>query len=135
MDDFLFRGDLADLDPDVAALADLEALRQAKKLILIPSESSVPASVRQAVASAFHNIYAEGYPAPFRGGVAFGVDIVKGGGHRLPHRGRYAGLGRDEDQFFGLAQRFQVGESGNIWIEIGEVAAKEKVIHENSSSK
>ncbi len=62
MDDFLFRGDLSDLDPDVAALVDLEAIRQARRLILIPSESSVPASVRQAVGSVFHNIYAEGYP-------------------------------------------------------------------------
>ena len=63
MDDFLFRGDLADVDPDVAALVDLEAIRQAKRLILIPSESCVPASVRQAVGSVFHNIYAEGYPS------------------------------------------------------------------------
>jgi glycine hydroxymethyltransferase len=62
MDDFLFRGDLSDLDPDVAALVDLEAIRQAKRLILIPSESSVPAAVRQAVGSVFHNIYSEGYP-------------------------------------------------------------------------
>lgn len=62
MDDFLFRGDLSDLDPDVAALVDLEAVRQARRLILIPSESSVPASVREAVGSVFHNIYAEGYP-------------------------------------------------------------------------
>ena len=64
MDDFLFRGDLVDLDPDVAALVDLEALRQAKKLILIPSEATVPAAVRQAVGSVFGNIYAEGYPSP-----------------------------------------------------------------------
>lgn len=62
MDDFLFRGDLPDVDPDVAALVDLEALRQAKKLIMIASESTVPLAVRQAVGSAFHNIYAEGYP-------------------------------------------------------------------------
>ena len=62
MDDFLFRGDLSDFDPDVAALVDLEAIRQAKRLILIPSESSVPVAVRQAVGSVFHNIYAEGYP-------------------------------------------------------------------------
>jgi hypothetical protein len=62
MDDFLFRGDLADLDPDVAALVDLEAIRQAKRIILIPSESTVPVAVRQAVGSVFHNIYAEGYP-------------------------------------------------------------------------
>lgn len=63
MDDFLFRGDLADLDPDVAALVDLEAVRQAKRLILIPSEASIPASVRQAVGSIFQNLYAEGYPS------------------------------------------------------------------------
>ena len=62
MEDFLFRGSLADLDPDVAALVDLETLRQARRLIMIPSESSVPASVREAVGSVFHNIYAEGYP-------------------------------------------------------------------------
>jgi len=62
MDDFLFRGDLADLDPDVAALVDLEAIRQAAYLNLIPSEASVPVAVRQAVGSVFHNLYAEGYP-------------------------------------------------------------------------
>ncbi len=62
MDDFLFRGDLAEVDKDVAALTELEALRQAKRLILIPSESSVPQAVRQTVGSVFHNIYAEGYP-------------------------------------------------------------------------
>ncbi|MCZ7541569.1 MAG: hypothetical protein M5U29_16980 [Anaerolineae bacterium] len=62
MDDFLFRGSLADLDPDVAALADLEALRQIRRLNLIPSESSVPVAVREAVGSVFHNLYAEGYP-------------------------------------------------------------------------
>ncbi len=63
MDDFLFRGSLADLDPDVAALVDLEALRQVRRLILIPSESSVPVAVREAVGSVFHNLYAEGYPS------------------------------------------------------------------------
>jgi glycine hydroxymethyltransferase len=62
MDDFLFRGSLADVDPDVAALVDLEAIRQTRRLIMIPSESSVPVSVREAVGSVFHNIYAEGYP-------------------------------------------------------------------------
>ncbi len=62
MSDFLFRGKLADLDPAVFDLTQLEAERQARKLILIPSESTAPLAVREALASAFQNIYAEGYP-------------------------------------------------------------------------
>src|SRR5512147_832785 len=62
MSDFLFRGSLAKLDPDVYELTQLEAERQARKLILIPSESTAPMAVREALASAFQNIYAEGYP-------------------------------------------------------------------------
>jgi glycine hydroxymethyltransferase len=62
MSDFLFRGDLAELDPDVFELTQLEAERQARKLILIPSESTAPMAVRETLASAFQNIYAEGYP-------------------------------------------------------------------------
>ena len=62
MPDFLFRGSLAKLDPDVFELTQLEAERQARKLILIPSESSAPLAVREALGSAFQNIYAEGYP-------------------------------------------------------------------------
>ena len=62
MPDFLFRGDLAELDPEVHQLTQVEAERQYRRLILIPSESTAPAAVRQALASAFTNIYAEGYP-------------------------------------------------------------------------
>jgi glycine hydroxymethyltransferase len=62
MEDFLFRGSLADLDPAVYELTQLEAERQARKLILIPSESQAPQAVREALSSAFQNIYAEGYP-------------------------------------------------------------------------
>ncbi len=62
MTDYLFRGDLADLDPQLCELTQLEAERQYRKLILIPSESTSPLAVREALASAFHNIYAEGYP-------------------------------------------------------------------------
>ncbi len=60
--DFLFRGGVDELDPDVAELIRHETARQQEKLILIPSESTVPFAVRNAISSPFHNIYAEGYP-------------------------------------------------------------------------
>ena len=60
--DFLFRGDLSEIDPDVAELVRHETARQAQYLIMIPSESFVPEAVRETLSSAFHNIYAEGYP-------------------------------------------------------------------------
>lgn len=59
-----FYSDLASLDPAVAGLVENEAERQARKLILIPSESQAPAAVREALGSVFQNIYAEGYPDP-----------------------------------------------------------------------
>jgi glycine hydroxymethyltransferase len=62
MTDFLFRGSLAELDPDIYDLINIEAERQYRKLILIPSESAAPAAVREALGSVFQNIYAEGYP-------------------------------------------------------------------------
>ena len=62
MNDFLFRGSLEDLDPAVYELTQLEAERQYRKLILIPSESTAPMAVREALGSAFQNLYAEGYP-------------------------------------------------------------------------
>jgi glycine hydroxymethyltransferase len=62
--DYLFRGSLTELDPSLAELIDHEAERQARKLILIPSESSPPGAVREALGSVFQNIYAEGYPHP-----------------------------------------------------------------------
>lgn len=60
--DYLFRGELAELDPDVADLIRHETARQARYLIMIPSESTIPQAVREGLSSAFHNIYAEGYP-------------------------------------------------------------------------
>ncbi|MEP7135817.1 MAG: serine hydroxymethyltransferase [Chloroflexota bacterium] len=62
MTDFLFRGKLADLDSEVYELTQLEQERQYRKLILIASESTAPMAVREALSSAFQNIYAEGYP-------------------------------------------------------------------------
>jgi glycine hydroxymethyltransferase len=63
-EDYLFRGELDDLDPAVARLVELEKERQLRKLIMIPSESSVPRAVREALGSVFTNVYAEGYPNP-----------------------------------------------------------------------
>lgn len=63
MPDYLFRGSLEKLDKDVYELTQLEAERQYRKLIMIPSESTAPMAVREALMSAFQNIYAEGYPS------------------------------------------------------------------------
>jgi glycine hydroxymethyltransferase len=62
MSDFLVRGALAKIDPAVEELIRLESERQFRKLILIPSESSAPRAVLEALGSRFQNIYAEGYP-------------------------------------------------------------------------
>jgi glycine hydroxymethyltransferase len=62
MPDYLFRGSLAELDPELHEVSEIEAERQYRKLILIPSESAAPLAVREALSSAFQNIYAEGYP-------------------------------------------------------------------------
>jgi glycine hydroxymethyltransferase len=62
MSDYLFRGSLEKLDKDIYNLTQLEQERQARKLILIASESTAPMAVREALSSAFQNIYAEGYP-------------------------------------------------------------------------
>jgi glycine hydroxymethyltransferase len=62
MKDFLFRGKLDEIDPEVQQLTQFETERQFRKLILIPSESSAPAAVRESLASVFQNLYAEGYP-------------------------------------------------------------------------
>ncbi|MBI4616966.1 MAG: glycine cleavage system aminomethyltransferase GcvT [Planctomycetes bacterium] len=61
--DFLFLGSLAETDAEVERLVRLEEERQARKLILIASESICPRAVREASASVFGNIYAEGYPS------------------------------------------------------------------------
>ncbi|MGV8050096.1 MAG: glycine cleavage system aminomethyltransferase GcvT [Anaerolineaceae bacterium] len=62
MNQFLFNQPLPDLDSDLSTLAELEGERQARRLIMIPSESTAPMAVRQLLASSFTNIYAEGYP-------------------------------------------------------------------------
>mgnify|MGYP006286222083 CR=1 FL=1 len=69
MKDFLFRGKVSDLDPKLDELLRIEEERQYRRLILIPSESSSPQAVRDALGSGFHNIYAEGYSFDLTGGL------------------------------------------------------------------
>jgi glycine hydroxymethyltransferase len=58
------RKDLESLDPGLFTLVNHETERQAKRLIMIPSESSAPKAVRTLLGSSFTNVYAEGYPRP-----------------------------------------------------------------------
>ena len=62
MADHLIRGSLSSVDPEVFQLTQIETERQFRKLILIPSESTAPAAVRESLGSVFQNLYAEGYP-------------------------------------------------------------------------
>ncbi len=64
MTDFLFKKDVADYDQHLADLVEFENERQARRLIMIPSESMAPLAVRKLLGSSFQNIYAEGYPRP-----------------------------------------------------------------------
>ena len=61
-EDFIVREELSEVDPDSELIIDFEEERQARRLILIPSESLAPLAVRQALGSVFNNVYAEGYP-------------------------------------------------------------------------
>ena len=56
--------ELSRVDPDISLIIDFEKARQIQKIILIPSESICPKPVREALASPFSNLYAEGYPSP-----------------------------------------------------------------------
>jgi glycine hydroxymethyltransferase len=60
---FLFDGSLDEIDPAIARITATEEARQVDKLIMIASESAAPPAVRQALATVFTDLYAEGYPA------------------------------------------------------------------------
>jgi glycine cleavage system T protein len=60
--DLFFGADTAEIDPDIERIIGFEEERQARKLIMIPSESIAPKAVREALGSVFNNVYAEGYP-------------------------------------------------------------------------
>lgn len=88
MSDYLFRGSLEALDPKVYGLSQIEAERQYRKLILIPSESTSPAAVREALSTQFQNIYAEGYPE--NGSRWLTEDEILDYDERLPYYRRYS---------------------------------------------
>jgi len=60
--DFIFRGSVQDVDPDLQALLEREDRRQQETIILIASESETPEAIHAAMGSSFGHIYAEGYP-------------------------------------------------------------------------
>ncbi|HLZ08093.1 MAG TPA: serine hydroxymethyltransferase, partial [Chloroflexota bacterium] len=60
---FLFEGSLDEIDPATARITAFEEARQVAKLIMIASESAAPPAVREALATVFTDLYAEGYPA------------------------------------------------------------------------
>ncbi len=60
--DFIFRGSVAELDPDLSQLIAREDQRQRATISLIASESEAPDAVREAMGSYFANAVAEGYP-------------------------------------------------------------------------
>ncbi|MCZ4586887.1 serine hydroxymethyltransferase [Rhodococcus opacus] len=69
--------DLADFDPDVAALISKELERQRTGLEMIASENHAPLSVMQAQGSVLTNKYAEGYPGRRYYGGCEHVDTIE----------------------------------------------------------
>ncbi|MFQ6127570.1 MAG: serine hydroxymethyltransferase [Thermoplasmata archaeon] len=61
--DLVFNASLEDVDEEVAELIRLEEEKQDRKLMMIASESLCPSPVREAIASVFTNLYAEGHPS------------------------------------------------------------------------
>lgn len=59
---FFFEETLERIDPETDYIIKLEEERQTKKIMLIASESICPKPVKEALASVFTNLYAEGYP-------------------------------------------------------------------------
>ncbi|MBU1877676.1 MAG: serine hydroxymethyltransferase, partial [Chloroflexi bacterium] len=79
---------LADVDTAIDAIIGFEEERQARRLILIPSESMAPRPVREALGSMFNNIYAEGYPSTRM--TRDPEDLILDYDHQLTHYRRYA---------------------------------------------
>ncbi len=86
--DAFLGADLGLVDPDTDAIIGFEEERQARKLIMIPSESMAPKAVRQALGSVFNNVYAEGYP-PLRM-TRDDEETILDASHQLTYYRRYA---------------------------------------------
>lgn len=85
--DFLFDSEVRHADPLMADLIELEDERQARQIILIPSESICAWPVRKVLDSSFTNLYAEGYPA--RENTLMGMDELADLPTRLVRYRRY----------------------------------------------
>jgi len=85
--DLFLHTPLSEVDPALAELIGLEAERQARRLILIPSESMAPRAVREALGSVFTHVYAEGWP-PLRMTREEEAQLLDFG-HQLTHYRRY----------------------------------------------
>src|SRR5438876_10656793 len=66
---------LAEVDPEIAEVLDLELERQRNTLEMIASENFVPRAVLEAVGSVLTNKYAEGYPGKRYYGGCEWVDV------------------------------------------------------------
>src|SRR5882757_10228066 len=65
-----------EVDPEVAAAIDHEAVRQHEGLELIASENFVSEAVLEAASSVFTNKYAEGYPGKrYYGGCEYADEV------------------------------------------------------------
>jgi glycine cleavage system T protein len=83
-----FNVDISQVDPDTDSIIGFEEERQARRFVLIPSESIAPLAVRQALGSVFNDIYAEGYP-PLRM-TRDEEELVLDQAHQLAYYRRYA---------------------------------------------
>ncbi len=83
-----FGSDLSELDPETDLTIGFEEERQARRFILIPSESIASRAVLQALGSVFNNVYAEGYP-PLRM-TRDEEELVLDHAHQLAYYRRYA---------------------------------------------
>ena len=69
------------------------------------------------------------HPAGLFVGIAFGIDVLEGGGHGFTHGQGGLALGGDQDQLAGLAFGFELGQLVDVGVEVGQGAAEEVIGH------